>query len=156
MEKEYLYLKDLPENETGFTNKYFGISREDFINTAFPTMIKHSEGIDLPEGYVPCTEFFLWDDDTIVGLFRIRHCLNEALRDGSGHIGYGIAKQFRKKGYATQGLALTIKKAWEIIQEDEIYMSVRKDNIASLKVQMNNGAYIHHEDSTHYFTRISH
>ena len=51
-------------------------------------------------------------------------------------------------------MKLTIEKAWEIIKEDEIYMSVHKDNPASLQVQKANGAYIHHEDDAEYYTRI--
>ena len=58
------------------------------------------------------------------------------------------------KGYATEGLRLTIQKAWEIIDEDEIYMSVNKNNPASLRVQIKNGAYIHHEDDKEFYTRI--
>ena len=41
-----------------------------------------------------------------------------------------------------------------MIRENEIYMSVRKDNPASLKVQMKNGAYIHHEDERKLYTGI--
>ena len=37
----------------------------------------------------------------------------------------------------------------------EVYMSVNKDNPASLRVQMKNGAYIHHENETKFFTRIN-
>ena len=37
---------------------------------------------------------------------------------------------------------------------DEAYLSVDKDNPGSLKAQLNNGAYIHHEDETEYYTRI--
>ncbi|MCR5115479.1 MAG: GNAT family N-acetyltransferase, partial [Bacteroidales bacterium] len=48
----------------------------------------------------------------IVGQFRIRHYLNEALRTGAGHIGYFIAKEFRGKGYATEGLRQTLEVAW--------------------------------------------
>jgi predicted acetyltransferase len=87
-------------------------------------------------------------------LFRIRHYLTEALANGAGHIGYGIKKEFRGKGYASEGLKLTIEKAWSIIKEDEIYMSVHKDNLTSLRVQMKNGAYIHHEDENEFYTRI--
>ena len=119
-----------------------------------PDYINYAKGINLPDGYVPATEYFLWDDDKIVGLFRIRHELNEFLAKGAGHIGYGIRKEYRGKGYATQGLRLTIEKAWEIIKEDEIYMSVNKDNAASLQVQKANGAYIHHEDENKFYTRI--
>ena len=80
--------------------------------------------------------------------------LNDFLREGAGHIGYGIGKDYRGKGYASEGLRLTIEKAWEIIKEDEIYMSVHKDNPASLQVQKKNGAYIHHEDDKEFYTRI--
>ena len=68
--------------------------------------------------------------------------------------GYGIKKEFRGKGYASIGLKLAVEKAWQRIREDEIYMSVHKDNPASLKVQMKNGAYIHHEDEREIYTRI--
>ena len=154
IEKEYLYITSLPEDENGFTNPNVGISKEEFENIVLPRMLNHSKGIDLPQGYVSCTEFFLWEDDEIVGLFRIRHELNDFLRESAGHIGYGIKKEYRGKGYATKGLALTIEKAREIIKEDEIYMSVHKDNPASLQVQLKNGAYIHHEDDKKYYTRI--
>lgn len=154
IEQEYLFTTNQPTDENGFTNKYEGVSREEFEKVVLPRLINNSKGIDLPEGHVPGTEFFLWEDDKIVGLFRIRHELNDFLREGAGHIGYGIKKEYRGKGYATKGLALTIEKAKEIIKEDEIYMSVHKDNPASLQVQLKNGAYIHHEDDKEYYTRI--
>lgn len=154
IEQEYVFTTEQPEDENGFTNKYEGVSREEFEKVVLPRLINNSKGIDLPEGHVPGTEYFLWDDGEIVGLFRIRHELNDFLREGAGHIGYGIKKEYRGKGYATKGLALTIEKAKEIIKEDEIYMSVHKDNPASLQVQLKNGAYIHHEDDKEYYTRI--
>ena len=30
IEKEYLFVRDIPEDENGFINEYHGISREDF------------------------------------------------------------------------------------------------------------------------------
>ena len=91
--------------------------------------------------------------DEYVGLFKFRHTLNDTLRNGSGHIGYGISSRYRGKGYATQGLklCLSIAKSMNI---DELYLSCNKSNPASLKVQQNNGAYIHHESDSQYFTRI--
>lgn len=153
-EKEYEYIRDLPEDENGFMNSDYNISKKDFVEIALPRYINHSKGIDLPDGWVPSTTFFLWNNDVIVGLFRIRHYLNDHLRNGAGHIGYGIGKKHRGKGYATEGLRLTIEKAWNIIKEDEIYISVHKDNPASLRVQIKNGATIHHEDEKEYYTRI--
>lgn len=87
-------------------------------------------------------------------MFKLRHYLNEHLINGAGHIGYGTRKGYQGKGYATKGLALMIEEAKKVIKEDEIYLSVHKDNLSSLKVQQNNGAYIDHEDDVEYYTRI--
>lgn len=65
----------------------------------------------------------------------MRHYLNDALRSGGGHIGYGILEKYRGRGYATKCLELTIEKARELVAEDELYLSVHKDNPASLRVQ---------------------
>lgn len=154
VEKEYEFIKNTPKIENGFTNPYFGITYEEFENIKLPQIINYSKGIDLPDGFVSETQYFLWDDEVIVGWFRLRHYLNDALKNGAGHIGYGIGKACRGKGYGTEGLRLTIEKAWEIIKEDEIYMSVHKNNPASLQIQKKNGAYIHHEDDKEFFTRI--
>ena len=154
IEKEYEFITNLPADENGFTNPDYGVTREEFEKRVLPRYLNYAKGIDLPDGYVASTEYFLWDEDVIVGLFRIRHKLNDFLRRGAGHIGYGIRRQYRGKGYATRGLELTIQKAWEIIKEDEIYMSVHKDNPASLQVQKKNGAYVHHEDEREWYTRI--
>ena len=132
-EKEFLYVTNTPENEDGFTNSYFQVSLEEFKDYALPRMLNHARGIDLPEGFVPCTEYFLWDKGEIVGWFRLRQSLNDSF---------------------CKGLKMMISIAKDIIEEDEIYMSVRKENRASLKVQLNNGAYIHHEDDKEYYTRI--
>ncbi|MEL3903588.1 MAG: hypothetical protein P1P63_00490 [Treponemataceae bacterium] len=37
----------------------------------------------------------------------------------------------------------------------EAYLSCHKDNPASLKAQLKNGARIHHEDDANYYTRIT-
>jgi predicted acetyltransferase len=154
IEQEYDFITNTPVDENGFTNPNSGCTRSDFEASILPAMIAHAKGIGLSEGWVPSTKFFLWDDDQIVGLFNFRHHLTPALANGAGHIGYGIRKEYRGKGYATEGLRLVIEKAWQIIPEDEIYLSAHKTNPASLQVQLKNGAYIHHEDDESFFTRI--
>ena len=96
----------------------------------------------------------LVDEDVYVGVFNLRHCLNDFLREGPGHIGYCISEKYRGRGYATKGLKLTLEKAGQR-SIHEVYMSVNKDNPASLRVQIKNGAYIHHENETEFFTRIN-
>lgn len=154
IEKEFLFVRDMPEDENGMTNEWNGVSREDFEQKALPQMIAHSKGENLPEGYVPQTILFLWDDNEIVGQFHIRHYLCESLRVGAGHIGYFIKKEFRGRGYGKEGLRLTLQIAKTIVPEDEIYLRVNRDNPASLKVMLANGGYIEHEDELKYYVRI--
>ena len=155
LEKEWLFVKDMPEDENGLTNAWHNVSREEFRTKALPGMIRFSEGRDLPEGYVPETVFFLWDEDTIVGQFRIRHFLCDSLRAGAGHIGYFIAKSFRGKGYGTEGLRLTLEEAHRIVPEEEIYLRLLRYNTASLRVMLKNGGRIVSQDEEHYFVRIA-
>nr|MCR5032118.1 GNAT family N-acetyltransferase [Lachnospiraceae bacterium] len=154
LEKEWEFVRDIPEDENGFTNPWHGVSREVFEQEALPGMLKDARGEDLPDWKVPETFYFLWDDDQIVGEFRIRHYLNEALKNGAGHIGYYIGKPYRGKGYATEGLKRTLEIARKIVPEEEIYLSVHKDNPASLRVQEKNGGYIVGEDEKEFFVRI--
>ena len=154
IEKEDLFIRDMPIDENGMTNEWYGISREEFENIALKQMIAFSKGEDLPEGYVPETYLFLWDDDEIVGHFRIRHYLCESLRVGAGHIGYCVKKECRGKGYGKEGLHLTLQIARTIIPEDEIYLRVNRDNTPSLRVMLHNGGYIVGEDEMKYYVRI--
>lgn len=154
IEKEYVFVRDMPVDENGFTNEWHGISREDFEQIALKKMISYAKGEDLPDGYVPETFLFLWDDENIVGQFRIRHYLCESLRIGAGHIGYFIKKEYRGMGYGKEGLSQTLQIARTIIPEDEIYLRVNKDNPASLHVMLHNGGYIEHEDEQKYYVRI--
>ena len=154
IEKEWLFVKDMPEDENGLTNKWHGISRHDFEKSALPDMIRYSKGVDLPDWMVPETFYFLWKGESIIGQFRIRHYLNDTLREGAGHIGQFIAKEYRGKGYGTAGLRLTLEEARRIVPEAEIYLRVNKDNPASLKVMLKNSGKVVAEDDVHYFVRI--
>ncbi|QFJ55376.1 GNAT family N-acetyltransferase [Pseudobutyrivibrio xylanivorans] len=152
-QKAYDLFMTFKQDENGFINCVYGYDYNQFLQW-IEKKRNWSEGKDLPEGFVPDTTFLLSDDDKYVGVFNLRHCLNDFLREGPGHIGYGISSKFRGKGYATEGLKLTLAKAREM-SIHEAYLSCNKDNTASLRVQLKNGAYIHHENDTKYFTRIN-
>ena len=154
IEKEWQFVRDMPEDENGLTNRWHGISREEFETKALPDMLRFSEGVNLPDWMVPGTFLFLWNGDKIVGQFRIRHCLNDALREGAGHIGYFIGRPYRGKGYGTEGLRLTLEVARHIVPESEFYLRVNKDNPASLRVMLKNGGRIVGENEEKYFVRI--
>lgn len=154
IEKEWLFVKDMPEDENGLTNSWHDVSLEDFKNKALPEMISYSKGENMPDWMVPETFLFLWDDDTVVGQFRIRHYLCESLRVGAGHIGYFVKKEYRGKGYGTEGLRLTLEVAKDIVPESDFYLRVNKDNPASLKVMQKNGGRLVGENEEKFFVRI--
>lgn len=152
---EYDLLQKIPAEENGLNNNAHGLTYEEFKNDFLPTWLAYEKGKKLPEGYVPCTHYFLWVDDTPVGYYSLRHRLNDNLRNGAGHIGYGIAKEYRGKGYATKGLELLLKKAKKLpLDTPEAYLSSLKSNPASFRVMQKNGGYLHHEDDARYYTRI--
>ena len=152
-EKVYALQNMFKEDENGFVNVTFGYCYAQFIDYQ-QSLKQHELGLDLPQGYVPYSVYVLVDDsNNYVGIFNLRHFLNDFLRNGPGHIGMGIAPQYRKKGYASEGLKLVLEEAKKLgIQE--VYMSCNIDNPASLHTQLHNKATIHHEDEQKYYTRI--
>jgi len=151
--KTYDLLMTFDNDENGFINPVYGYDYEQFLE--WIEMKKDwSLGKNLPEGFVPDTTFVLEDESEYVAIFNLRHCLNDFLRNGPGHIGYGVGKAYRRRGYATKGLKLALAEARKK-NIHEAYLSVNKDNTPSLKTQLNNGAYIHHEDEEKYYTRIN-
>lgn len=151
--KTYELYMSFPESENGYINNVYGYDYDRFLEW-IEMKRNWSMGKELPEGFVPDTTYVLADGDTYVGVFNLRHYLNDFLREGAGHIGYCISQKYRGKGYATKGLELALAKARQK-SIHEVYMSVNKDNPASLRVQIKNGAYIHHENEKEYFTRIN-
>lgn len=152
-ERAYALQNTFAAEENGFINPAFGLSFEEY-QEYLRARAGYSRGIGLPEGHVPDTVYILEDSGAYVGLFNLRHCLNDALREGAGHIGYAVSPPYRRRGYASEGLRLLIREAKQVIPEEEIYLSVSKNNLPSLKVQQKNGAYIHHESEQKFFTRI--
>lgn len=154
LKKAYELQSSFDLDENGFMNPAFGYTYEQFL--AYVKACEgYSKGEGLPEGYVPDTRFVLEDDaGNYVGIFNLRHRLNDFLANGPGHIGYGISKDHRRKGYASKGLALALEEAKKVGIK-VAYLSANLDNEGSIKAQLKNGAVIHHTDEGHYYTRIS-
>ena len=99
-----------------------------------------SNGKDMPHPRVPGTTFFLMDEEQseIRGVVNVRHYLNDWLKRGGGHIGYGVPPSHRGRGYATLMLKLSLEFAYARGIE-EVLLTVEPDNPASQKVILNNG-----------------
>lgn len=152
--EQWKYVASMPSCENGLTNKYEGITFEEYINTALPELMMHENPINMPEWFVPQTYYYLWDNGILLGEYRIRHRLTDELKTGAGHIGYSIKKDFRGKGYGACGLALALDLAKGIVPEDEIYLRVLKSNLPSFRAICKNGAHIASEDEAYYYMRV--
>jgi len=152
--EQWKYVTVLPTDENGLTNQYEGVSLEEYRDRVLPELMMHEKPVNMPDWFVPETYYYLWDGDILVGEYRIRHHLTEALKTGGGHIGYSIKRELRGQGYGTKGLAMTVELARGIVPEEELYLRVQKGNLPSLHAILNNGGYLAAEDDTHFFLRI--
>lgn len=140
-EKELELFQVVPAIENGFSHAFSNADEAKFRETMLPKLIAESDAknIDPASGRVPQTYYFLWDDDEIVGVFKLRHQLTDELRQCCGHVGYSIHPNLRGRGYATAGLSRLIKEARRIVREDALLLFTEATNVASQRVIVANG-----------------
>jgi len=80
-------------------------------------------------------------DGELVGRVSIRFDLNDFLLMEGGHIGYGVAPGFRRRGYASAmlGQALVIVRADGV---DRVLVTCDDGNVASMKVIERHGGVL--------------
>lgn len=119
-------------------------------NSDFDRMVQKfenlSKGIDVPEGFVPSTTFWAYNNesDKIIGAVNIRHYLNDLLLQAWGNIGYGVRPSERKKGYATIILNLALEYC-DSLNIERVLLGCYKENIASVKTILKNGGVLENE-----------
>lgn len=105
------------------------------------------EGTDLPAGWLPA-DFLLAEihdqdtgepaEPTVIGRASIRYGLTENLLNYDGHIGYAVAPEFRRQGYATeilrQSLVLLANRGIH-----RVLVTCDDDNLGSAAVIKANG-----------------
>lgn len=98
------------------------------------------------DGFVPATLYMAIskENNHLIGMIHIRHYLNKYLLNYGGHIGYSIRKSERQKGYASEMLGLALEKCEELKLE-KVLITCRKNNIASAKTMIKNGAHLENE-----------
>jgi predicted acetyltransferase len=114
---------------------------EDKFNDYLKRKLDQSKGINIAEGRVPATEYWLVNDDEFIGKISIRHCLNENLRKLGGHIGYNIKPSRRRMGFGTKMLGMGLQKAKKL-RINKALITCDETNIGSKKVIKNNGGIL--------------
>jgi predicted acetyltransferase len=89
--------------------------------------------VELPEDRVPCTYFWITEDDEFVGYLALRHRLNDWLLEEGGHIGYGVRPSRRREGHATRALALALREA-AALGLARVLVTADEDNEGSWRV----------------------
>lgn len=133
----YDFLMTLLKNENGFGNPCFGLEYKEFHNF-LERAIEEARGIRLAKDRVPQTTYWLYVDDVIVGIGKLRTELTPSLKQRGGNIGYSIGREFREKGYAKILLAELLKKA-KSKKLKRVLLTVNENNEASRKVIEING-----------------
>jgi len=132
---EIIKYKEESLAESPIINGSAGLDRFSSIEIWFEELKKRSCEDTVPEGLVPSSTYLAVreKDNYIVGMIDIRHYLNEYLTQVGGHIGYGVRKTERNKGYAKQMLKLALEKCKEL-KIKKVLITCDEDNIASEKV----------------------
>jgi len=121
------YKKEFLEDEP-IINGSAGLDRFSTVEDWLEELKKRSNKDTVPEGLVPSSTYLgiRKKDNYIVGMIDIRHSLNDFLLQVGGHIGCGVRKSERKKGYAKQMIKLALEKCKEIKIEEERFYYERK------------------------------
>ena len=125
------YKKEFLEDEP-IINGSAGLERFSTVEDWLEELKKRSNKDTVPEGLVPSSTYLgiRKKDNYIVGMIDIRHCLNDFLLQAGGHIGCGVRKSERKKGYAKQMIKLALEKCKKL-KIEKVLITCNDDNIAS-------------------------
>ena len=137
-------IADLGTGENGFggTSVATGeLTLEEYILRC----IEMTDVAKLRPGYVPQTVFWAIDEKgEAIGMVRVRHYLNDKLRDQGGHIGYYIRRDKRNEGYGKEVLRQALEELRKIGERSAL-LTVDMDNVASIKVIQANGGVLESE-----------
>jgi predicted acetyltransferase len=108
-------------------------------------LVNISLGEELPDGWIPCTTFWLLDGaKCVVGVSNLRHSLTPSLTVRGGHIGYYVASSKRGRGYGRIILASTLKEA-RAMGMSRVLLTTDSTNIPSMRVIERNGGVLEDE-----------
>lgn len=137
------YKKHPSKFEIHTVSRMIAATENDFVDY-FENIMNDHLGINLKPNYVADTVYWLIDDEKYIGTFDLRHALTPSLEQIGGHIAYQIRPDAQRKGYASKGLELCLKKAKDINIE-KVLVTCNAENAASYgvmhKVMLKNGGY---------------
>lgn len=138
------FLTDLGTGENGFGGTPVATG-ELTVAEFLQRCLEMKAGKNIPPGYVPQTIFWVVDEEgKVIGMARVRHYLNDPLRERGGHIGYYIRRDRRGRGYAKEALRQALAEVRKF-GETRALLTVNMDNLASIRVIQANGGVLESE-----------
>ncbi|GIP29400.1 GNAT family acetyltransferase [Paenibacillus sp. J23TS9] len=147
-------IEEIGLGENGYTTNFPNHDYEQF-KASLPRMIEISKGINLPDGYVPQTIYWMYINDRPVAYGKLRHKLNNKLLEYGGHVGYIVRPSERGKGYGKLFLS-ELKKSAKNIGIDELLITCDETNLRSRRVIESNGGNLErvHEGICKYWIEL--
>lgn len=139
------FLREIGEEEKGFGGEVDFVRGEVDVRGLLRRLVDAARGVGLPEGWVPCTTFWLLEPQgRVAGMSRLRHRLTPFLEEKGGNIGYCVKRSERGKGLGTFILRETLTQARDL-GLTRVMIAAYSDNIASLRVIEANGGVFEDE-----------
>ena len=135
-----------PEN-----GEFYAAARLDF-GAYVRSLLDEERGVDLPEGYVPCSHRWLLDAaGVIVGIARVRHNIDTPfLAEEAGHIGYDVPPAHRGHRYGIASLCAALAESRRLGLE-RVLLCCDADNPASWRtIEACGGALEREFESRHF------
>ncbi|MBT3231289.1 MAG: GNAT family N-acetyltransferase [Calditrichaeota bacterium] len=140
----YEMMLEISSYENGFQGFTKETTSEDFP-AYIDQLIEMEQGHNLPDHLVPMTTFWLIRNESeLIGIGRLRHRLNDRLREHGGHIGCMIRPHLRSKGLGTALVSMLCDEAAKL-EIDRVLLTCLTTNIASKKIIEKNGGKLERE-----------
>lgn len=131
LERAFMAMLDDFDAHDPDNGAFYAPARQDFVAYG-QQLLDEEAGLRLREGFVPCTHRWLVTDaEQLLGVTRLRHHIDTPfLAESGGHIGYGVAPSYRRRGWGHFALTTALKEARQIgLTGVLLYMA--EDNTAS-------------------------
>ena len=136
------YIESLKQVELGNIKKHNLLFMNPDENDIIQIFKDNRDQSKLPSHYVPSYDYFVVDDDKLIGIIHIRIRLTDNLLRYGGHIGYGVNPKYWRMGYGKEMLKLAIEQYKDLIEENKILVTCDDDNIGSYKIIEANGGIL--------------
>ena len=113
---------------------------------------RYEDPSKLGPGLVQQTEFWLTDGLEYIGRAKLRHTLNDRLRERGGHIGYEVRPSRQRQGFGTLILKLVLEQA-RILGLERVLLSCDVENLGSRRVIEANGGTLEGEFQLNWYPK---